>query len=477
MSWALLVAWLLPLAAGSACWMALNPVRGPGWSASAFGIGGVLGLLLTAAVTALAARGDTEHAWIVAAPWLAGVAVLALVVAIRRCRLRQPSHGASAANRWLRLLLVVALATLVARGWLMLREILLRPTFPWDAWDAWEVKSKTWFLLGHYVPFVSMAQWLAHPQAPVYTSVAWAYPSTLAWMQVWFASAVGDWNEPMVNLPWFALWTGLLLGHYGQWRALGLDRIRALVAVYALGSLPLLDVHVALAGYADLWLACLLGFAVSAWLRWRRDHDVGQLIVAVVCALLLPAIKLEGAVWLLLGATIAFCGALPRRWRRWCLGIAVALLALLLVVGRVVVPVPGLGWVTITHSHIVVPRLGEYTLHLHGGALVSVLSGLFVQPNWHLLWWIAPGIVLWRWRALRADPALRNLGTFIVLGLGFLLFLFAGTDAARWAASYTAVNRLVLHIVPATITLLAMLCRRQVSADTGPSAEARRVPA
>ena len=195
---------------------------------------------------------------------------------------------------------VAGLASLAFRGWLMLREIWLRPTFPWDAWDAWAVKSKTWFLLGHYAPFVSMPDWLAHPAQELYTGVAWAYPATLAWMQIWFASAAGGWIEPQVNLPWFALWIGLLLGHYGQWRALGLDRVRALAAMYALGSLPLLDVHVALAGYADLWLAAMLGFAALAWLRWRRERDPGQLAIAVVCAALLPAFKLEGAIWLLL---------------------------------------------------------------------------------------------------------------------------------------------------------------------------------
>jgi hypothetical protein len=386
-------------------------------------------------------------------------------------------HASERAIAGCTLLLFIALASLAARGWLMLREILLRPTFPWDAWDAWEVKSKTWFLLGHYVPFVSMTDWLAQPSAPVYTSIAWAYPSTLAWMQVWFASAAGGWNEPMVNLPWFALWAGMLLGHYGQWRALGLSRIRALVAVYALGSLPLLDVHVALAGYADLWLACLLGFAVLAWLRWRRDRDVGQLVLAVICALLLPAIKLEGSVWLLLCAMVAIYDAMPRHWRRWCLGVVLAMLALLVLVSRIELPVPGLGWVTITHSRIVVPSLGEYALHLHLGALAKVLGGLFLQPNWHLLWWLAPGISMWRWRAFQSDAALRHLGAFIILGFGFLLFLFTCTDASRWAVSYTAVNRLILHIVPATVTLLAMLCREQESGDTVPAPAAPLAPA
>jgi hypothetical protein len=467
-------AWLLPFAAGCAVWLALVPRREPGWLASAAGHGVVAGMLLAAAATSLFARADTTHAWLRAALALAVLVMLAALVAWRRARVPvlPQSYKVENANKWIRVLLATALASLVFRGWLMLREVWLRPTFPWDAWDAWAVKSKTWFLLGHYAPFVSMPDWLAHPAQELYTGIAWAYPATLAWMQVWFASAAGGWIEPQVNLPWFALWIGMLLAHYGQWRALGLNRLRALAAMYALGSLPLLDVHVALAGYADLWLATMLGFAVLAWLRWRRERDAGQLAIAIVCAALLPAIKLEGAIWLLLCVAVAVYDVLPRRWRRLALAGVVAVLMALLVASRIDLPVPGLGWVEITHSRIVVPALGEYAVHFNADALLSLLNSLFVQPNWHLLWWLAPGIAVWRWHALREDAALRHLGAFVLIGFAFLFFLFTCTDASRWAESYTAVNRLILQLVPATVTLLALACR-----DKAPRSAASPVPA
>jgi hypothetical protein len=479
MSLAFALAWLLPLAAGIALWLALVPRRGPGWLAAAMGHGCVFGLLLAAACVDLFARADTADAWQRAAPALAVLAALAAFVARRRSRssILPRQYKVENANKWTIGFLAVALASLVLRGWLMLREIWLRPTFPWDAWDAWAVKSKTWFLLGHYAPFVSMPDWLAQPGRELYTGVAWAYPATLAWMQVWFASAAGGWIEPQVNLPWFALWIGLLLGHYGQWRALGVSRVIALSGMYALGSLPLLDVHVALAGYADLWLATMLGFAALAWLRWRRERDVGQLVVAIVCAVLLPAIKLEGAIWLLLCLAVAVYDILPRRWRRLALGAVAAVLLLLIFVSRVALPVPGLGWVQITHSSIVVPALGEYALRFNADALLSLLNSLFVQPNWHLLWWLAPGIVLWRWRALREDAALRHLGAFVLLGFAFLIFLFTCTDASRWAESYTAINRLILQLVPATVTILALACRDSEHVDTRPKSAVLPDPA
>lgn len=462
MSVALCIAWLLPLTAGFGLWMALNPARGPGWFSAALGCGGVLGLLLAAAFTALFSRADTAHAWAHAAPWLAGFAGAAFAVASWR---RRSPHGAAInvekVNKWIWILLTLALVSLGWRGWLELREVLLRPTFPWDAWDAWAVKSKTWFLLGHYAPFVSMHDWLTQPTREAYTSIAWSYPSTLAWLQVWFASAAGGWIEPMVNLPWFGLWLGLLIGHYGQWRALGLDRARALAAVYALGSLPLLDVHVALAGYADLWIATFLGFAVLAWLRWMQTRDRGQLAIAVICAAVLPLLKLEGAVWLVLLALVAVYGMLSRRWRWMLAATFAAILAIGLIAGRLALPLPGLGVARFGDGMVTIPGFGSLALAWHGAALADAADAVFVQPNWHLLWWLAPAIVLWRWRQLRTQPALRALGALLLLGIGFLLFLFTCTDAAQWAESYSAINRLILHVVPAAITLLALLCRSE----------------
>ena len=461
MTIAFAAAWIVPLLAGVCVWLAANPERGPGWRATALGSGCVFGMILAAAATALCARTDTTHAWLRATPLLLLIALGSGAFAWRRMRALPapvvlPGRHAS---RWADALLAVALLSLVWRGWLALREILLRPTYPWDAWDAWAVKSKTWVLLGHYVPFVSMQEWLAHPTKELFTSLAWAYPPTLPWIQVWFASAAGGWIEPLVNLPWFALWIGLLAAHYGQWRALGLSRRQALVGVYALGSLPLITVHVALAGYADLWVATMFGLAVLAWLRWLQSGRWQHLAVTCICALLLPMLKLEGAIWLLLFAAVAGYATLRRRWRRRVLLLAFVVIAFIAVVGKIAIPVPGLGWVALGRDAVEIPGFGHLTLGWHDSALPSIFASLFVQPNWHLLWWLAPLIVVWRWRALFASAALCRLGGLLLVALASLAFLFMFTGAASWAENYTAVNRLVMHIVPAMLTFLLLLLR------------------
>ncbi|MEO8803866.1 MAG: hypothetical protein ABI304_09735 [Rudaea sp.] len=480
MNSALIVAWLLPIFAGIATWLLLSPIRRPGWQAAAIGHGVVGGMLLAAGATAVFARADTTHALAHTAGWLVAFGIVATAFAWWRRR----QHPISFARRekinfWTSGLLALAMASLLWRGWIALREILLRPTFPWDAWDAWAVKSKTWFLLGHYTPFVSLQVWLRDADANVHTGIAWSYPATLAWVQVWFASAAGSWIEPMVNLPWLVLWVGLLFGHYGQWRALGLSRVKALIGVYALGSLPLLDVHVALAGYADLWIATVLGFGVLAWMRWIEQRDRGQLVIAVICALLLPALKLEGGVWLLLFVCVAAFGTLPRRWRWYAIAIGACTIGLGIAFGNLALPLVALGWTHVEAGAVEVPVIGRLSLGWHGAAFHGVLNALFAQRNWNLLWWLTPVIVAVRWRDFRAHESLRLLGLFLLAGFGFLLFLFLLTDAARWAESYTAINRLIMHLVPATITLLALLFRDTtlpVRRDTTREAAASPVP-
>jgi hypothetical protein len=251
----------------------------------------------------------------------------------------------------------------------------------------------------------------------------------------------------------------LLFAHYGQWRALGLTRVHAVAFVYILGSLPLLAVHVALAGYADLWIASLLGLAVLSWLRWIEQGNRGQLLIAAACALCLPLVKLEGVIWLLLFAAVVAYGAMPKQRRRVVAGATVFLLLVMVAVGRLVLPLYGLGWVNVGTSSIDVPVLGRLPIGWHPAAGAGLLSSLFAQSNWHLLWWLTPVFVVWRWKDLRAHEGSRWLGLLLLAGSAFLAFLFLCTDAARWAESYTAVNRLLMHIVPATVTLWALLYR------------------
>jgi len=453
-STAYFVAWLLPMLVGAGIWFALRGTRAAGDAFAAIGAGWLIGVFAAAACARLTASADTDHAFSHAWPWLAGIGVVAWSVAI--ARRRRVSYGFTSVDSTMPVALRVAASLLLL--WIVVRlfsigeEALLRPVFPWDAWSAWSIKPKTWFYLGHVEPYVSMLDWLTHPKDTLRTAASWSYPELLAWVQLWFAGAAHSWNEPLVDIAWCGALAAFALAAYGYWRALGLAPWIALVLVYALVSLPLIDAHVALAGYADLWVALTLGLASLAWMRWLMRRERGQWVLAVATALCLPLIKLEGTVWLLAFAALVVLDLVPRQWR-WR---TVLSIGALIVVG-VFVAVQ-LGSMRISWSEIDIPSLGTFALAWHGvgGAMVA---SLFTLPNWHLLWYIVPVLLVLRRRRFRDDRAAQLLGLMLLIDFAFLFVLFFFTAASAWAQDFTSANRLILQLVPSVFVLVAVLLR------------------
>lgn len=453
-------AWLLPLLLGSGLWWLLAGARRHGDWAAAAGSGWLVGVFAAAAGASWLARSDTVQAFPTTMPWLLGFALLAWIGVALRLR-RGLAWAGSEVQRMPpvgRLLWWLLLAMILARFLLIGDEASLRPVFPWDAWSAWAVKAKTWMLLGHVDPYVPMSDWLARPTAATRALATWNYPEWLAWIQVWFASGAGGWNEPLVNLAWSGALAAFALAAYGYWRGFGLSPLLAIGLVYGLVSLPLLDAHAALAGYADLWVAVTLGLAVLAWTRWLLYRERGQWLLGVGLALCLPAIKLEGAVWLLAFSAVVVLDLLPSQWRWRVAGVVAALALLGVLIGGFALPMLGLGWVHVAWGSVRIPMLTTYDLAWHpvGGAM---LTSLFALPNWHLLWYLFPLLLAWRWQVLLRERAARLLGLLVLLCVSFLFALFFFTGAAAWAKDFTSANRLILQIVPTVFVFSAVLLR------------------
>lgn len=341
------------------------------------------------------------------------------------------------------------------------------PSLPWDAWSTWLYKARAWYAQEAFLPFVESAAAVAEPGRAVLATLVPQYPNAVPRFAVWVASAQGEWSGAAVRLLWPVLWLALGACCHGGLRALGLATAGAAVATAALLSLPLLNHHVALAGYADLWLATLLLMASLRLAAFAREGRRVDAALALAYALLLPAIKLEGAVWLLgLLATAAILW-LPRAARiPIVLGAALLLTALATTVG-LVLPVPGLGLVALGWGEARVPGVGILELYWRPVG-DEVLTTLFRLPNWHLLWFVWPVLLAWRWQVLRRDPAAAALAWFSLYAGAFLFVLFFFTDASRWAENLTSVNRVLLQVVP-TLIALAALGFRPSPADGGRS--------
>jgi hypothetical protein len=483
-----IAAWVLPLLTGSGLWIALNgSVRRPGDPAVAVGAGWLIGVFVAAGCARWSAPADTAHAFAHAWPWVAAIGVIAWIAAIVRIRraeirVRFVEESAHAGRvRWTRLLWWLLLLLIVVRFLLIGDEASMRPVFPWDAWSAWSMKPKAWFLAGRMEPYVPMIEWIAQPQAALRTAGAWSYPELLAWVQLWFASAAGAWNEPLVDLAWSGALCAFALAAYGCWRAFALPPWMALGLVYALVSLPLIDAHVALAGYADIWVAITLGLALLAWTHWLLFRERGQWVLALAIAFCLPMLKLEGTVWLLAFLVVVVLDLLPKERRLRVLIAAGALLA----VGAFVALLFGVGVVHFVNGGVEIASLGTFGLGWHsvGGAMVA---SLFTLPNWHLLWYLVPLLLILRARRFRDDRSARLLGLLVLFDFAFLFVLFFLTGAGAWAEDFTSANRLILQVVPSVFVLASVLLRGVDDAlavssrpvrDTTPARAVPNVPA
>jgi hypothetical protein len=136
----------------------------------------------------------------------------------------------------------------------------------------------------------------------------------------------------MMNWPWWQIAAALALAVYGATRSLGTTALGALVAAFLVASLPLANIHVALAGSADLPLAAYYTCAVLAFLRWVATRDPREAGLMALLAFACTQIRSPGVAWALTLVPGVIVAIAPRRGVRWCatgLGAALFLLAVL----------------------------------------------------------------------------------------------------------------------------------------------------
>ncbi len=337
-----------------------------------------------------------------------------------------------------RVLWLALLAWLALRFALLFAEVAWQPLYPWDSWTQWGTKARVWYELGRLVPFEAAAFWLASNGAS-YFDAAPHYPGTVPLLQVLASVALGRWDDALMNIPFWMLAVALSCAVYGALRAMDFGPSGALVGAWLVASLPLANVHVALAGYADLPLAAFFTVAVLAGLRWLDDRETGDAVLALLLLAACPLIKVPGRVWLLTLVPALLVAFFPRHGRKLvAAGFAVALFALLV----------------LARTN---PVILNYRLHLEFAPEWGALAdSYFLLGNWHLLWYGAIAAALLGWRQLMS-PRLAPFTMVVAAGGVFLFVVFAFTNARAWVADQTTVNRATLHLAPlVTVWMLAV---------------------
>jgi hypothetical protein len=415
-------------------------------------------LLLTLWMRGLSAVG-LRFGWLSIGLPLFAIITLMIVRAARRGRISLPAIRARLTALvapplvfWQRVLWIALIALLVVHFALMAAEVAWRPLYPWNAWVQWATKARVWYEFGHIVPFVRADVWLTGADG-AYFDAAPNGPGTVPLLQVWTSVALGRWDDSAMNWPWLAILAALVAAVYGALRGEGVAPLLALSGAYLLASLPLVDVHVALAGYADLPMCAVYTLAAIAFYRWALRRDRRDAVIALFLAGACPLIEASGWIWaatLIPGVVIAL---MPRRGAR-IVGIGFALAALtLLVLARTE------------------PTILGHRLHLNfAPAWAQLVKSYYLMGNWNLLWYAVIALVAFGWRRL-SEPPLLPLTAVTAAGLFLLFFAFAFSEAAVWLPDLSMTNRAALHIVPLLVFLGVLTWHSMTiaSSDTAPS--------
>ena len=388
------------------------------------------------------------------------VALCVLLAAVLRRSLRGDSsvpNGAAplkaeGVGRWL----TIAFASVVLlRVAVLGLEATAQPLYPWDSWQQWGTKARVWFETGELKRFVSPEEWLQISTGAgdaVYTDANPRYPPVVPLIQVWSLGPTHTWDDSAIGLTWAILLAALGAAMAGQLFRISGYWPLALGAAYMAVSLPILDTHAALAGYADLPLSvmfCLAFMAAAAWVRFRRKGDAAM---AILLLAFLPLFKRPGIVWALTFVPFLMFAVIRRPLRPMLRGVL-----MLAFVGAAAL--------------IVVHMLGARTAAL-GDSFESLVANLFAWENWHLLWYLAIFLLL-LYRRRRGSNELSVAGTTLGLGAAFLAAVFWGTDLSASIANATTLNRALMPLAPATCFFLALLIQRDVLRLAGTPASTR----
>jgi hypothetical protein len=433
---------LLPWAAGT-LWVRALARDGdwPGWMASA-GYGYLIGAFATTLVMRL--LDAVGIPWTL--PWIALPVLMLILSGYMLSRSSQSPRGrwVSAYGSfvllpaWTRGLFWACLALIIVRVVDLGLEILWRPLLPWDAWGHWATKARVWFEYRRIVPFVSPAEWLHSGNALRFMDYRSSYPGTVPLLEVWTDICLGGWDESRMNAPWLATIISLALAYYAQMRRVGVDVALAMLSTYALMSLPFLDLQVALAGTADLYVAAAYGMAAIGLWQWSLMRRRADLALALAMAIICTAVKIEGVLW----ALTLLPGTIVTVNRR----AGLAFVTLIIVAAAT--------YLAFGPDQLV---LFGYVLRTHfEDVSLPLAQHMFVMDNWHPFWYAAIAIIAVNWRILlRKDFA--PMTTTMLGACAFVFVVYFYSSASGGVDDESLVNRLLLHLVPALAFYLSLL--------------------
>jgi hypothetical protein len=328
----------------------------------------------------------------------------------------------------------------------------------WDTWMNWAPKAITWWHSGTLVGYVSPAQWLSQPEgASSHTLgnyLAWPYPPTVPLILLWSMMGADTWDHTFLYLPWILVSVNLGLALFGHLKLAGSTTIMAVIASYFLLNMPFLNIHSAVAGYADIWLGATFGLAVFALHEWHKCRHWTWGLVCVFFGIMCSQLKIPGLVLSAIILIVSLRLLLGLRWKA-----ELALLALLIcsIAGISIfgfeLDVPYLGSVSVHGTSINLPVLGVFNIEYHPVS-EAFFQSLLVSISWNLLWYLALAMLLLKlFSGTLLRPASNELAALLMVA-AFITFSFYLTESYQTALHHTQLSRALIYAVPALMFYL-----------------------
>lgn len=334
----------------------------------------------------------------------------------------------------------------------------------WDSWVIWEGKARQWVAQGLDVNIRQWPQWVNDP-ATVF-NVSAHYPDGVS-LIYYLPKLLLTNSNPVVHvvtLVAYALSTLLMISRLAK---MGAPEFLQWLVVLIMYSTPLLNNHLMIFGYADIWMAMYVLLIMLLLMDYHDEKNPGTGLTLMFYLALLPMLKLEGWVWLALFVVAhILVSVLHSQHRTKVLLVTVATCLLLIVTGGIDLNTP-LGQLVINGDQLIVFNLINTPLQ-YTDISDSLLTGFFWQNNWSFIWVALPFLLVSFFINKHSRPS-QVSHVFMMLALLCFLFLFYFTSASQWASDLTALNRVVLQLTPCYLFLVFNMLSHLRGVNNGPA--------
>ena len=331
-----------------------------------------------------------------------------------------------------------------------------RDIFPWDAFTTWMHRAKAWVVSDHIFDFHPLLPWLADG-ASGYPLAAAHYPPSVSVVAAFGPALTGTWDASLASIPWFFAMAACALTMVGLCRVQMPHHPGAALAGGAmLVTMPLVHIHGMLAGYADIWVMGTSGMGLAAVCVSTQRRETGALYVGLLLLLLGCLWKSEGWLWLGLGVGVATLNALWVRYRLRALPWLFAALAALWLLQPLSLGSGGV-W-GFSAEAINLGTFGSFAIRPYN-PLRNYLEMTLWQGNFSLIvpMYIAALLLL-------AARGRDGLSGYLLMAVGISVthgIIFGVSDYSKYAESGTAINRLLLQMLPVLVVTVTALVRSE----------------